>query len=112
MRIPGEDEYGNIYQDLQEFWNKELESTSKEQWYSKGVEYWNHTEATVDGVLGGYGFINDTDIRGSRTFLKEIPNIQYTGIAADCGAGIGRITKKLLLPLFSEVHLIEPTSVL
>ena len=28
----------------------------------------------------------------------------------DCGAGIGRISKRLLLPLFNEVDLVEPNS--
>jgi len=31
--------------------------------------------------------------------------------ALDCGAGIGRITKRVLKPLFSQVDLVEPSSV-
>lgn len=27
-------------------------------------------DATVDGVLGGYGHVNDVDIKGSEGFLK------------------------------------------
>lgn len=30
-----------------------------------------------------------------------------SGRALDCGAGIGRVSKRLLLPLFSEVDLVE-----
>ena len=33
--------------------------------------------------------------------------IVHAGRALDCGAGIGRVSKKLLLPLFSEVDLLE-----
>lgn len=29
-------------------------------------------EATVDGVLGGYGHVNDADIRGSESFLNSL----------------------------------------
>ena len=31
-------------------------------------------------------------------------------IDTDCGAGIGRVSKRLLLPLFKEVDLEEPNS--
>uniref|UniRef100_A0A0A9YB24 Alpha N-terminal protein methyltransferase 1 n=1 Tax=Lygus hesperus TaxID=30085 RepID=A0A0A9YB24_LYGHE len=101
--IPGEDGDGSTYTSISDFWRKEWESRSKEEWYSKGVEYWSGTQATVDGVLGGYGYISDTDIRGSRAFLRELRCIKYSGVAADCGAGIGRITEKLLLPMFAAV---------
>lgn len=32
------------------------------------------------------------------------------GRALDCGAGIGRVSKRLLLPIFSEVDLVELNS--
>ena len=32
--------------------------------------------------------------------------------ALDCGAGIGRVTKEILLPRFKHVDLLEPASVL
>ena len=32
-------------------------------------------------------------------------------LALDCGAGIGRITKAVLKPLFENVDLVEPSSV-
>ena len=31
--------------------------------------------------------------------------------ALDCGSGIGRVAKHLLLPLFDEVDLVEPSHV-
>lgn len=31
----------------------------------------------------------------------------HPGRALDCGAGIGRVSKRVLLPLFSEVDLVE-----
>lgn len=29
-------------------------------------------------------------------------------LTSDCGAGIGRVTKRLLLPLFASVDMVEP----
>lgn len=40
---------------------------------------------------------------------KEGKGKTGTGFALDCGAGIGRITKRLLLPLFRTVDLVDVT---
>ncbi|KAM3959085.1 N-terminal Xaa-Pro-Lys N-methyltransferase 1-B-like [Aphomia sociella] len=79
--------------------------------YEKALEYWADIPATVDGVLGGFGFISDVDIDGSKLFLKSLLSLKNpptTNTALDCGAGIGRITKHLLLPNFQSVDVIEP----
>jgi len=79
--------------------------------YEQGKGYWESVPATVDGVLGGFGHISNTDISGSKTFLKQFISGKkaHTGQkrAVDCGAGIGRITKHLLLPLFDTVDMVE-----
>lgn len=105
---------------------------------AKGVEYWESVPATVDGVLGGYGngTLPRVDALGSRTFLlrtlpylSSIPPAAYNGTpmewkesrvkhrggkgatvtrALDSGAGVGRVTEHVLLPLVDEVHLVEP----
>lgn len=63
-----------------------------------------------DGVLGGYGAITPQDIKGSNDFLDQIianyPSFHCIK-AADLGAGIGRITKLLLLPRFQAIDLVE-----
>lgn len=41
--------------------------------------------------------------------LKEGEGKTGRGCALDCGAGIGRITKRLLLPLFNTVDLVDVT---
>lgn len=41
--------------------------------------------------------------------LKEGEGKTGTSCALDCGAGIGRITKRLLLPLFNTVDLVDVT---
>lgn len=84
---------------------------SEEIDYDKALEYWSEIPATVDGVLGGFGYISDVDIIGSTQFLNNLFS-QRNGpgrlVALDCGAGIGRITKNLLAPHFNEVDVIEP----
>lgn len=79
--------------------------------YDKALEYWADIPATIDGVLGGFGFISDVDIHGSKLFLGSLlssENPPPTDLALDCGAGIGRITKFLLVPHFKHVDIIEP----
>ncbi|KAG5892412.1 hypothetical protein JTB14_003348 [Gonioctena quinquepunctata] len=87
-------------------------STSKtdDNYYTHGANYWSDIPATVDGMLGGFGYISQTDIKGSKMLLKQIfssknpPGREY---ALDCGAGIGRITKFLLTDVFDKVDMVE-----
>nr|KAF6315056.1 N-terminal Xaa-Pro-Lys N-methyltransferase 1 [Myotis myotis] len=85
----------------------------EKQFYSKAKAYWKDVPPTVDGMLGGYGHISSIDINSSRKFLqrflREGPNPTGTSCALDCGAGIGRITKRLLLPLFRAVDMVDVT---
>ncbi|KAL0894732.1 hypothetical protein ABMA27_013266 [Loxostege sticticalis] len=79
--------------------------------YDKALEYWADIPPTIDGVLGGFGFISDVDINGSQIFLNSLfsdENPPSRIVAVDCGAGIGRITKHLLLPNFQSVDIVEP----
>jgi protein N-terminal methyltransferase len=82
-------------------------------WYERGYDYWEdeaNCSLSLDGVLGGYGSLSPADIEGSRRFLQQLrsarPNLG-SDRCADCGAGIGRISKELLLPLFTTVDLVE-----
>ncbi|XP_067339768.1 N-terminal Xaa-Pro-Lys N-methyltransferase 1 isoform X1 [Channa argus] len=81
--------------------------------YTNAEDYWKEVPPTVDGMLGGYGNISSIDINGSKDFLRKFLGDEEgktgTGCALDCGAGIGRITKRLLLPLFSTVDLVDVT---
>ncbi|KPI93847.1 PREDICTED: alpha N-terminal protein methyltransferase 1-like [Papilio xuthus] len=79
--------------------------------YELSLKYWAEIPPTVDGVLGGFGFISNADIEGSKLFLKSLfalDNGPAPNLALDCGAGIGRITKYLLIPNFEKVDVIEP----
>uniref|UniRef100_A0A182QGN4 Alpha N-terminal protein methyltransferase 1 n=1 Tax=Anopheles farauti TaxID=69004 RepID=A0A182QGN4_9DIPT len=81
-----------------------------ESYYNNSKTYWSTVVPTVDGMLGGFGSISFIDIRGSEQFLKHLfkqkpaPGRKR---ALDCGAGIGRISKELLLPMFEHVDLAE-----
>ncbi len=38
----------------------------------QAVDYWDQQEASVNGVLGGYGHLSVTDVRDSRAFLCKV----------------------------------------
>lgn len=93
---------------------KSMENKGKGAFYEDAVQYWSQVPATVDGMLGGYGFISKVDIQGSNMFLKQLFKLEIppgNGRALDCGAGIGRITKNLLLNHFQKVDLVEQNPV-
>lgn len=82
-------------------------------WYSFANDYWqDETNCSLDdnGVLGGFAHIAPVDIADSRSFVSAVLKTRKdwkANIAVDCGAGIGRVSKHLLLPLFQQVDLVE-----
>ncbi|CAK9190031.1 unnamed protein product [Sphagnum troendelagicum] len=118
----GLDSDGRTYSSRKEMWEAEAgedpngsdaKSIAKKlEWYHKGVSYWESVEASVDGVLGGYGSVNARDVADSNAFILEMFNECPPGagdlVALDCGAGVGRVTKNFLLHHFHEVDLVEP----
>ncbi|BGP13724.1 hypothetical protein JCM10213_009061 [Rhodosporidiobolus nylandii] len=99
--------------------------------FEAGVAYWANTEASVDGVLGGFGEgtpVPRLDATSSRLLILSLlaqlstitpphlpspapgtsPRPSRPFRALDCGAGIGRVTSTVLLPLFDTVDLVEP----
>lgn len=121
IELKGDDSEGVTYGNLQDFWKQELGSTpsaddtsapsahpgKRQQWYKEGLKYWDEAPATVNGVLGGFGHITKYDISSSAGFLRNLPDLQFNR-AVDVGAGIGRVTNGLLIPLFKAVELVEP----
>lgn len=83
--------------------------------YDKANTYWSGVPATVDGMLGGFSHLSDTDVSESREILREFfegPNARTPPeIALDCGSGIGRVSKRLLLQVFKYVELVEQNPV-
>jgi hypothetical protein len=79
-------------------------------WYTNALGFWDACEPTVEGMLGGFGVLTVEDVKGSTAFLEKLWAMRPAlgrGVVVDCGAGIGRVTKHLLLPLFASVHLLE-----
>lgn len=87
-----------------------MADNTPESFYTDGAEYWSKIEPTVNGMLGGLGYLNNNDIKDSDRFLKTLckdrPALQRSR-ALDCGAGIGRITKNLLTRWFDTVDLVD-----
>ncbi|KAG9123046.1 hypothetical protein FRC07_000310 [Ceratobasidium sp. 392] len=94
-----------------------------------GLDYWDTQEASIDGVLGGFGNgpLPRVDALGSRQFLMssrtdlcripsalrrlDAPSVDAPRRrirALDVGAGVGRVTASVLLPLVDDVVLVEP----
>jgi protein N-terminal methyltransferase len=78
-------------------------------WYERSHRYWSNVAPTVDGVLGGMEHVHDDDIRESKAFIESLPSLGRHR-ALDCGAGIGRISKHLLCPLFEITDVMERSS--
>lgn len=80
----------------------------RDSWYEQAADYYEtNCEPTVDGVLGGFGEVSDCDITESKKFIQHIQEIRPSfrpedGAACECGAGIGRVTKELLLSLHTQ----------
>ena len=74
------------------------------------LAYWEKQDASVDGMLGGFGSLSDTDVVSSLSFLDSLLPRDLRGDrhALDVGAGIGRVTKHMLLPAgFRRVDMLE-----
>ncbi len=107
----GSDTDGRKYSSIEDMWNAQDLST----WYTRAKGWYeNNCDTTIDGVLGGIGHISDVDLEGSRAFLKQLdlPSISEgkSSLACECGAGIGRVTKGLLLDFADRCDLVESSS--
>ncbi|KAJ9528733.1 hypothetical protein QJQ45_020634, partial [Haematococcus lacustris] len=118
MEQPGETDDGEAIQNPEQLWEQQRDADgSHSSWYRKAVGYWDQQEASYNGVLGGFGYVSDLDVADSRQLLDKALKAHIAEaakgtrklVALDCGAGVGRVTKELLLPLFTEVDLLEPS---
>jgi len=86
--------------------------TNRRDWYGAALDYWDDTDATVDGMLGGFAQLSPSDLAASRRFLQHLqdavqPDLRFE-VACECGAGIGRVTKGMFLPLnFARCDIVE-----
>lgn len=82
--------------------------------YKNAQKYWSQIAPTIDGMLGGLSVVDSADIQGSSRFLCELFKRKPTPgaiRALDCGAGIGRVTKNLLMKYFESVDLVEQDAI-
>jgi protein N-terminal methyltransferase len=61
-----------------EITDTENNEPSDENYYNHGANYWAQVPATVDGMLGGFGYISHTDIQGSEAFLRSIFKVRHS----------------------------------
>jgi protein N-terminal methyltransferase len=115
-----------VFQSREELWEAQGVITDSDQshcagrasWYRRASEYYeDHCDASLDGVLGGFASLSDLDLDGSLRFAFALEHLQSDsfswslGAACECGAGIGRVTKGLLLSLGSKrCDLVESSS--
>lgn len=117
--VHGSDSEGRTYATIGEMWKAEgvRAGGTNSTWYGRATDYYEENcPASLDGVLGGFASISNLDLEGSRKFLERIkkdrPLLDWSaGSGCECGAGIGRVTKGLLLPLgVSGCDLVESSS--
>ncbi|KAL4102291.1 hypothetical protein PRIC1_006036 [Phytophthora ramorum] len=93
---------------------EEIPQTRELTWYASAHDYWDNEAncpLTDNGVLGGFAHVSGVDVRESKRFLKHVRDTVrpewVCHAAADCGAGIGRVSKLLLLSMFDHVDMVE-----
>jgi galactose mutarotase-like enzyme len=107
----GSDTDGRTLSSIEEMWKAQELST----WYTRAKGWYeDNCDTTIDGVLGGIGHISGKDLEGSHSFLNELelPSMpeNKASVACECGAGIGRVTKGLLLDFADRCDLVESSS--
>ncbi|GMR31917.1 hypothetical protein PMAYCL1PPCAC_02112, partial [Pristionchus mayeri] len=88
----------------------DINSEQPKELYEKAEEYWANASRDDDGMLGGFAHLHTPDITQSIQFLNGLRKKGFlidNAYALDCGAGIGRVTKHLLLPQFKKVDMVE-----
>ncbi|XP_013006694.1 N-terminal Xaa-Pro-Lys N-methyltransferase 2 isoform X2 [Cavia porcellus] len=82
------------------------------QFYARAKLFYQEVPATEEGMMGNFIELSHPDIQASREFLRKFvggPGRAGTDYALDCGSGIGRVSKHVLLPVFDRVELVDMT---
>lgn len=82
----------------------------KDSWYQVSAKYWSKQEKNDNGMLGGFPELSECEMKTSNTLIQKYQKEHKLGntLCADCGAGIGRVSIKILANYFSEIDLIDP----
>uniref|UniRef100_A0AAQ5XS85 Alpha N-terminal protein methyltransferase 1B n=1 Tax=Amphiprion ocellaris TaxID=80972 RepID=A0AAQ5XS85_AMPOC len=90
----------------------------EKQFYYRAQQFYEDVPASEEGMMGDFVEISNADLEGSRQFLKRFvvshkiltstgPGKAGTHCALDCGSGIGRVTKGVLLPVFVKMEMAD-----
>ena len=132
-KLHAEDNRGNIYTSINDMWQTELDGDSinsekgdpekvknvkgeriggKQQWYEKQKTFWDGQPTTIDGVLGGYGNTHVLDADYSEViFEKFMDQMPGKTRAFEVGAGIGRVTERILKNHFEAIDILDQSPV-
>lgn len=82
---------------------------NKEAWYDITKKHWEKCEGTDKGMLGGNIELHNLDIKASKELIKNYVSKKFlkTNSLLEVGAGIGRVTKSLLVNYFDNIYLVE-----
>ncbi|KAI6703123.1 hypothetical protein NL676_012259 [Syzygium grande] len=116
MEASGFDSEGREFRNAVEMWReaigKEGDVHKRKEWYRQGVGYWELRLCSFF-VLTSEVCCNSMVLSLNNDYGAE----RFPGggrgrnlVALDCGSGIGRVTKNLLIRFFAEVDLLEPVS--
>ncbi|XP_059197581.1 N-terminal Xaa-Pro-Lys N-methyltransferase 2 isoform X2 [Centropristis striata] len=82
----------------------------EKQFYYRAQRFYEDVPASEEGMLGDFVEICNVDLEASRQFLKRFvggPGKAGTHCALDCGSGIGRVTRGVLLPVFEKCEMAD-----
>ncbi|KAM4022317.1 N-terminal Xaa-Pro-Lys N-methyltransferase 2 [Anomaloglossus baeobatrachus] len=82
------------------------------QFYARARNFYRDVPATEEGMMGDFSDLSKTDIESSREFLRKFvggPGKAGTDFALDCGSGIGRVSKHVLLHFVNNIELVDMT---
>ena len=109
------------------FWERVLKKRTEDKklWYHQGIGYWSTVNATVDGVLGGFGSVSKADGKENEQILRTMvyPEFDF-GVAdgengctnkiekraLDVGAGVGRVSVRATNFVFFLYRVRSPLS--
>lgn len=112
----GTDSNDQKYESVEKLWQEMgwNDANGQKSWYDgASSHYETNCPTSIEGVLGGFASLTDVDLDGSLQFVRQLeevrpsvrswsqPNGNPTSgtpfRACECGAGLGRVTKGLLL---------------
>ena len=107
--IRGQDDNGRQYSSLQELWSEQ--AAQRSAFYAANSTWWadgGYNGSTDEAAMIGDDH-SEEDVEESGRFLDNLLKTHGLTVscALDAGAGVGRVTKQVLLKRCAHVHLVE-----